>query len=229
MKSLSRIAALCLAAGAQAAQTPQVPIAGSAIPQFIEPLPTLTVQGGTLSTVFGNKPLTLTMCEFKANVLPTGTFAPGVKPETWVWGYVEGTTCPTTTQDTYMGPVIVNARGSPTEITYVNNLGSAATTNVLAYRYSTDQTLHWADPLGNEANGCHMAGGIPAFASPCAQNYAGPVATVPHLHGGEVPPTVDGGPDAWFLSDGSGFGHGYYSRRPGAGNQSIYEIGRAHV
>jgi len=33
-------------------------------------------------------------------------------------------------------------------------------------------------------------------------NYAGPIPAVPHLHGGEVPPELDGGPDAWFLSQG---------------------------
>jgi len=101
MQSLRRIAAaLCVAAGAQAAQSPQTPIEGSAIPQFIEPLPTLGVAGGSISTLFGNQPLTLTMCEFRAHVLPAGTFAPGQKPETWVWGYLPGTTCPSTVQDT---------------------------------------------------------------------------------------------------------------------------------
>jgi len=40
-------------------------------------------------------------------------------------------------------PVIVATRHQPTEIKWVNNLGSADTTNVLAYKYSTDQTLHW--------------------------------------------------------------------------------------
>lgn len=225
MQPLRRIAAaLCVAAGAQAAQSPQTPIEGSAIPQFIEPLPTLGVAGGSINTLFGNQPLTLTMCEFRAHVLPAGTFAPGQKPETWVWGYVPGTTCPSTVQDTYVGPVIVNSRGSPTEITFINQLGSAATTNVLAYKYSTDQTLDWADPLNGGANACNKAGGIPAFGSPCAQNYAGPVPVVPHLHGGEVPPMLDGGPDAWFLSDalGTRFGHDYYTRRPGPANQTIY-------
>jgi hypothetical protein len=37
-------------------------------------------------------------------------------------------------------------RNKPTEMKFVNDLGSIATTNVLAYKYSTDQTLHWADP-----------------------------------------------------------------------------------
>ncbi len=125
--------------------------------------------------------------------------------------------------DTYTGPAIVNTRGSATPITFTNNLGSAATTNVLAYKYSTDQTLHWADPLNGEANDCNMSGAIPAYLSPCAQNYAGPVPAVPHLHGGEVPPVLDGGPDAWFTSDGVYKGHGYYSFAGAANNAAIYK------
>jgi spore coat protein A len=200
------------APAATAAQTPQTPLAGSAIPQFVQPLPLLSVAGGTMATAFGNTALTVTMCEFDANVLPPGTFAPGAQPTTRVFGYVLGSTCPTTTQDTYIGPVLVNARGGgSTDITFVNNLGITASTQVLAWKYSTDQTLHWADPLNDEANGCAMAGGIPAFGSPCAENYNGPIPGVPHLHGGEVPPELDGGPDAWFTSDGNFFGHGYYS------------------
>ncbi|MGE5188451.1 MAG: multicopper oxidase family protein [Gemmatimonadota bacterium] len=117
----------------------------------------------------------------------------------------------------------MNNRGSATPITFINDLGSAATTNVLAYKYSTDQTLHWADPLGDEANMCNMSGMIPADLSPCAQNYAGPVPAVPHLHGGEVPPVLDGGPDTWFTSDGAYRGHGYYTFPGAAANEAIYK------
>ncbi|MDD5617162.1 MAG: multicopper oxidase domain-containing protein [Candidatus Methanoperedens sp.] len=211
---------------ADAAQSLQVPLAGSAIPQFIDPLPTLSVAGGTMNTVMGNQPLALTMREFDANILPTGTFAPGIKPTTKVWGYT--TAPPAGPLDTYIGPVIIADRSTainpkpPTALTMTNALGSASTTNVLAYKYSTDQTLHWADPLNNEANTCSM-GGIPAYLSPCAQNYAGPVPAVVHLHGGEVPPVIDGGPDAWFTSDGTVHGHGYYSEPGAAGNQAIYK------
>ena len=68
----------------------QVPLSGSAIPQFAQPLPTLSVAGGTIATVFGNTPLTIRMCEFDAKVLPPGTFAPGAQPATRVWGYIAG-------------------------------------------------------------------------------------------------------------------------------------------
>jgi spore coat protein A len=224
MKSIRRLAALVgLAAFSFVpvllAQT-QVPLPGSAIPQFAQPLPTLSVAGGTIGTVFGNTPLTIRMCEFDANVLPPGTFAPGAQPTTRVWGYVEGDACPTTLRDTYTGPVIVNVRGTATPVTFVNELGSTATTGVLAYKNSVDQTLHWADPFGL---GCQMSDVAPAPFSPCSQNYSGPIPAVAHLHGGEVPPELDGGPDSWFTSDGLLHGHGYYSFAGVGGNQTLYK------
>jgi len=49
------------------------PTAVNAIPQFAQPLPLLSVQpGGTINTVLGNQAMTIRMCEFKANTLPTG-------------------------------------------------------------------------------------------------------------------------------------------------------------
>lgn len=199
----------------------QVPLAGSTLPQFVDPLPGMAIADGT-------GPLTITMCEFRSHILPTGTFAPGVAPETWVWGYIVGTECPTTTQETYLGPVIVAQKDLPTAITFINNLGSGATTNVRAWRNSTDQTLHWADPLNKETNACAheamMNPGLPPVGE-CAENYSGPIPAVVHLHGGDVPPELDGGPDAWFTSDGLYRGHGYHSF-PGTGgegsNMAVY-------
>jgi FtsP/CotA-like multicopper oxidase with cupredoxin domain len=200
------------------AQT-QVPFSGSAIPQFAQPLPTLSVAGGTIATVFGNAPLTIRMCEFGAKVLPLGTFAPGAQPTSRVWGYVAGSACPTTLRDTDTGPVIVNVRGTPTSVTFVNELGSTATTGVLAYKNSVDQTIHWADPFHL---GCEMGDVVPPPFSPCSQNYSGPIPAVPHLHGGEVPPELDGGPDSWFTSDSLLRGHAYYSFAGASGNEAIY-------
>jgi len=214
---------VAIAGSAFAVQSPQLPLAGKAIPQFVQPLPKLSVQtGGTINTVLGNNALTLRMCEFKANVLPAAAVIGYAG--TWVWGYLPDPTGNSTcaqlvTQnanaqgivDTYTGPVVVNDRGTSTPVTYVNELGSAATTNVLAYKYSTDQTLHWADPLNNEMNMCNHMAMAPLFNSPCAQNYDGPVPAAAHLHGGEVPPELDGSPDSWFTSDGLIKGHGYYT------------------
>jgi FtsP/CotA-like multicopper oxidase with cupredoxin domain len=217
------LAALAVASSTMGQAAQQVPLPGNSIPQFVDPLPSLPVVDGTQS-------LKLTMCEFKSRVLPTGTFAPGSVPETWTWGYIVGDTCPspTTTRSSYLGPVIVAQRGIPTEVTYVNNLGSAATTNVLAYKNSVDQTLHWADPLGREENHCAeeamMMPGMPPMGE-CAENYSDSIPAVVHLHGGDVPPQIDGGPDAWFTSDGMYQGHGYYTK-PGSeglgGNTAVY-------
>jgi FtsP/CotA-like multicopper oxidase with cupredoxin domain len=212
------LAAASLLAPAALGQT-QVPFPGSAIPQFAQPLPTLSVAGGSITTVFGNTPLTIRMCEFDAKVLPPGTFAPGAQPQTRVWGYVPGAACPTTPADTYTGPVIVNVRGTPTPITWVNELGDTATTGVLAYKNSVDQTLHWADPPNHM---CEELDVPPEPGSICAQNYSGPIPAVTHLHGGEVPPEIDGGPDSWFTSDGLAQGHAYYSFAGAAGNEAIY-------
>ena len=208
------VAALVAAFANPTSAAPQVPLLGKAVPQFVDPLPGLPVVDGTQS-------LKLTMCEFKSRVLPTGTFAPGIAPETWTWGYIVGDTCPTTTQSTFLGPVIVAQRGIPTEITYVNNLGSTSTTNVLAYKNSVDQTLHWADPLGGETNHCAeqamMMPGMPPMGD-CAANYQDSIPAVVHLHGGDLPPQLDGGPDAWFTSNGAYKGHGYYTFPGAPGN-----------
>jgi FtsP/CotA-like multicopper oxidase with cupredoxin domain len=161
------------------------------------------------------------MCEFDAKILPPGTFTPHIQPTTRAWGYIAGP-CPTEPRETYIGPVIVNTRGTPTPITFVNSLGNTAATGVLAYKNSVDQTLHWADPLNDEANECEMAEGYPAPGSACALNYAGPIPAAVHLHGGEVPPEIDGGPDSWVTSDGSHKGHAYYSFPAAASNASTY-------
>ena len=100
---------------------------------------------------------------------------------------------------------------------------SAATTNVLAYKYGTDQTLHWADPLNGEVNMWNHMAMPPAVGSEGASNYDGPIPACVHLHGGEVPPVLDGGPDAWFTSDGNYIGHAYYSKDGNAPkNYNIY-------
>jgi FtsP/CotA-like multicopper oxidase with cupredoxin domain len=206
--------------GAQAGQTP---LAGSAIPQFVDPLPLLSVAGGPIETVIaGASEIALNMQEFKATVMPS-TFVPaaGTYSGTWVWGYRAGI-LPTNPAGTYTGPVIVATRGVPTQIRFTNNLGDTDGSSLLFWPSATDQTLHWADPLNDEENMCAHMGGTPM--GYCADNYSGPIPTVPHLHGGEVPPLIDGGPDAWFTSDGTYHGHTYYTY-PGAsanGNQAVY-------
>ncbi len=226
-KPLSALAALAVVSGALA--QPQTPLPGSAIPQFVDPLPTLSVAGGPITTVIADaNDIELHMREFQASVMPS-TFVPavGTYTGTWVWGYTVGPGAPSSPLDTYTGPVVVATRGLPTQFRFVNNLGYASLTNVLAWKYSSDQTLHWTDPLGGEMNMCahyaHEYPGMPPMGD-CALNYDGPIPAVVHLHGGDVPPVLDGGPDAWFTSDGLYQGHAYYTRPgvPVAGNEAVY-------
>jgi spore coat protein A, manganese oxidase len=220
---------------ALAQKSPQLPLAPNLIPKFVNQLPLLSIDttkapNNTMQTALGNGPLTLSMYPFKAQVLPPGTVLTdnpltSLVPDgtTDVFGYINGTSAPAGAQDTYIGPVLVNVRnGGSTNITFVNNLGGVADlATPIWYKYAIDQTLHWADPLGvgpftgtPESNYCFeqaKLGVIQAQSSPCAATYAGPIAAVPHIHGGEVPAELDGGPDAWFTSDGKHVGHAFYS------------------
>jgi FtsP/CotA-like multicopper oxidase with cupredoxin domain len=195
----------------------QTPLPGSAIPKFIDPLPLLSVAGGPMETVIaGTAQVTLRMQQFLAKVMPSG-FRPasGTYNGTWVWGYRQGP-IPTSGAGTYIGPVIVAERGQPTQVRFINNLSASS----VHWRDWTDQTLHWADPLNSGANACAMAGG-PATGD-CLLHYTGPVPAVPHLHGGEVPPVLDGGPDSWFTSDGAYHGHAFYTKDGSSSNYAIY-------
>lgn len=208
----------------------QVQLPGNKIPQFVDPLPLLSVAGGTMETIIaGTGEITLNMLEFPANVMPS-TFVPANGQPytgTWVFGYREGpTTASATAVDTNVGPVIVATRNVPTQIRYVNNL----TASNIHWRDWIDQSLHWANPtIPPEPMMTGMGVGN-------GNRYMGPVPAVPHLHGGEVPAVIDGGPEAWFLSDepipGTWTAHGpaYYTgpdvagggANPAAPNEAIY-------
>jgi FtsP/CotA-like multicopper oxidase with cupredoxin domain len=192
------------------ASTAQTPLSGGSMPQFQDPLPLLSVDGGPIETIIaGTDELMLTMREFRSNVLPSGVSLPsGRYNGTWTWGYRTGP-APTDPIGTYIGPAIVARRGVPTQIRYKNELGTGAGTNIVTWFNATDQTLHWANPLDDPVRG-NLA------------HYAGPIPTVPHLHGGDVPAQIDGGPDAWFTSDGAYRGHAYYTKSGAADDEVIY-------
>jgi FtsP/CotA-like multicopper oxidase with cupredoxin domain len=263
---LALVVVLAMSATAFAQVVPPVvgptPLAPGSIPMFKQALPVLGAgipfTLGDTTTVPGKQLVNISLCEFKTQILPTGTIKKGVAPLTSVWGYIEGTTCPGPTTNvghSYLGPVVLATRGIPTQMTFHNQLPDATTTNVLAYKQSTDQTVIWGDPLSldvvnsvagpvtlyqpptdpswypplfpPELNSCYVAATSVPFAGlpiPCLDNYGffngkGNVAATPyyapipaavHLHGGEVPPVLDGGPDAWWTPNGI-YGHGYYS------------------
>ncbi|MCG2772393.1 MAG: multicopper oxidase domain-containing protein [Desulfobacterales bacterium] len=183
--------------------TPQILLPGSSIPQFVDPMPTLTGTVGTnnMELLVGPSysaiaPTELFMKEFRVPVLPATTPTTPAYAGTSVFGYRLDST--TANADTYIGPVFVTSRGTPSAIKYINNLGSTRTTNLGVWKYSVDQTLHWANPNN-----------LPMGDLGRMTNYDGPIPAVPHKHGGEEPAAIDGGPDAWFLSDPAGWGISY--------------------
>jgi len=237
VSSMSVAAALVLhVATGGSALGAQVHLPGNKIPQFVDPLPVLDLNPksttGIATVIAGTGEITLNMVEFKANTMPS-TFVPATGPGTytgtWTFGYRVSTPFPAGTAETAVGPVIVATRGIPTQIRYVNNL----TTQGIAWRDWTDQSLHSA---------FHQAVGQMMPTSGDTNHYMGPVLAVPHLHGGEVPAVLDGGPEAWFASDMPGpdtltnymlQGPAYYggtdvvgtlagTPRPAAANEAIY-------
>lgn len=118
--------------------------------------------------------------EFAQQVLPSDFTAGPYGGKTLLWGY----------NGSYPGPTIEARRGVPTSVHFVNSLVNPALQQYL----TVDQTIHWADVFGLM---CEEKPGNPA----CFEPYQGPVPVVPHLHGGEDPSAVDGGPFAWFTPD----------------------------
>jgi spore coat protein A len=186
--SLLAFLAIALApnAGAQ-----QVPLDPRTIPQYVEPLPMpLRVP---LAGTSPASPMTVRLGEFQQQLLPASfhnALAAPWKAGTYLWCYqAQGYPI------TFPGPTFEALVGQPATIRYVNDLqGPGGTPPVLQSTITVDQTIHWADPLGQHG---------------AMTPYVGPVPAVTHLHGGEVPSAYDGGPDAWWTPGGLFRGPGY--------------------
>jgi FtsP/CotA-like multicopper oxidase with cupredoxin domain len=217
---ISTLGALSLlsAAGTVSAATmqTQMPLPAASVPQFVEPLPLLEFEfinatSGALPGVLAGlpaldgAPFPVNAYEFQAQILPSASVvAPGWPPAacgvdtaSYTWGYASAQ--PTTIRPTYLGPVVVAERGVEANPVYGNMLPD---NGVVQSNLPIDQTLDWANPLGLTGPGpfgCQYdANGI--LTDPTCLNipYVGPIPIATHLHGGEVAPAYDGGPDAWF-------------------------------
>lgn len=192
------------------AQVPQTPFPGASILKYVDSLPVFGPASGinpvtgfpNIPRVNGSSPVNVMMQPLAQQVLSTGTVLPGgaVGPAsglTNVWVYnINGI-------PNYPAVTVEATKGIPTQMTYVNNLTNAM------YQYLTvDQTLHWADPQNTMGMAPYSGADVPA---------------VVHLHGGEVPATIDGGPDAWWTNTSSFLkGSAYYSDTGAGPNQAIY-------
>ena len=183
-------------AGAQGV-TPQTLLPGALIPKFVDPLPVagqisvVNATGATLLGIPSDTAFVITMSEFRAKILPSTAPTTPAYTGSSVWGYLTTGDNPTVVRPSYLGPVVVAQRNTQTTPTFINALPYGTLSKVQPL-LPVDQTLDWADPLGTGCVGQPPTG-------TCGSIYLGPQPAVPHIHGGEVAPLYDGGPDAWYL------------------------------
>ena len=196
------LAGLSMSQAFAAINVAQSPLAGASIPQFVDPLPTF------VGKRVGGSALTVSMQEFQQKILPASIYSTLQNPYstgTYVWGYKVGGS-----PASFPGYTVEAVKGTPTTITYVNNL-PLPTGSKLEADLTIDQTIHWADPLNQ------MGATTP---------YTGAIPTVPHLHGAEVSSTFDGGPDQWFTANGL-HGKGYNTFSATSANAAVFRYPNA--
>ena len=181
----------------------QVPLNPKAIPQFVDPLPHFAYPGARVDAKGGGN-LTIKMVPHDQIALSTGTVVNGgiiggqinssINPsegKAHLWVYQISKNGVDFTAKNWPAFTIEAQRGNALSITYSNELSGETYDKV---GMVVDQTLHWADPLMDHHS---------------MDPYLGfPPATV-HLHGGEVPPQSDGGPDSWFTPGNIETGHAF--------------------
>ena len=106
--------------------------------------------------------------------------------------------------------------GVPVQVKWVNNLVDSSG-NPLMHMFAIDPTILWANPNGIASPNPVSA---PAFPSGYVQAQS-PVPIVMHLHGGEVPSTSDGNPDAWWTANGL-HGEAYSSDLATDSNSAVF-------
>jgi spore coat protein A len=137
--------------------------------------------------------LKVTMKEIDQQVLP------GYGP-TRVWAYeiADGFTGKVLGPAHWPAVTVEAQRFIPTTIKYVNQLPSFASGGLVQGLVTVDQSIHWADPLGNTSMmncmGIDCTNSANA-ANPCCQPFTSPPPAVAHLHGGETYSGYDGGPE----------------------------------
>lgn len=194
---------LCFAtvgqAGEDSVTVPQEPILGSSIDKYVDPLPTFYPD-----RVAAGSNLTISYEEFQQNVLPDAfysTLAAPYNSGTYVWGYKVGSA-----PQLYPGFTVEAQKGTPTQVTYLNHLGTATTPPYLQQYLTIDQSIHWANPLNAPKTITNPSPPYDIIGNPFP--YVGPHPVVPHLHGGEVRSDSDGGPEQWWTPGAEGPGDG---------------------
>ncbi len=181
---------------------PQVPLPGGNIDKYVDEIPRPPRVDSTN--------LFVSMNEFQQKLLSsTFQYPPEFADGTFVWGFGASDGCGNIFPPSYPGPTIVAHRVSqgdprgPTQVHYENLLAPKAGRDhlVLQEYLTVDQTLHWANPLGNTSmvKCMNVDCTDPSNQNnPCCLPYLGPVPVTVHLHGAETPSAFDGHPESWW-------------------------------
>ena len=240
---------------------PQTALPGGCIPQFAVPMPVFGPAGATPRVnATGHRNITVTMNEIEQAVLPTNIsiykpqyFDPFVltylncptnlnikKTRVWAYGMSDSYTGQTLAPANWPAVTIQAQRYVPTTVTYRNKLpkfgapvtiNGVNTTGLVQGLVTADQTIDWADPLGQAAlNGCtdfpqdmnNVFTTNPNLNPYCNTPYKGSPPAVVHLHGGETSSFIDGGPLSWFTPSGKK-GKNFYSRWNAGYGAAVYK------
>jgi FtsP/CotA-like multicopper oxidase with cupredoxin domain len=129
--------------------------------------------------------------QFQQQILP-----PSLPPTTvWSYGAVDypGTVAEGGTFN-YPAFTIEAKWNKPVRVKWINDLVDADG-NYLPHLLPVDQTLHWANPVGD----CKTGPARPDCTGTNPAQYTGPVPMVVHVHGAETHQESDGYPEAWYL------------------------------
>lgn len=199
------------------ANAQQTLLPGATIPKFVEPLPVagdITVVDATSS---GKNSFPINAHEVRAQILPTTANWRGAPKAcrdrgdtaSSTYAYLTTGDDPGAVRSSYLGPVVIAERGVPAYPEYSNNLPELG---VVQQNMPIDLTLDWANPFGIDCMPDPVTGN---YTNPVCGviPYIGPIPIAAHLHGGEVAPAFDGGPDAWFTPGNVFTGSGYPGSR----------------
>lgn len=189
---------LSLPALAQLPPTPTLPggsLDPTAVQKYVDPVTVPGVMPKT-SGPSGIDYYEIALRQFKQQVLPTGF------PKTTVWGYGAKSNSASFRWPANTIEATVN---KPVRVRWINELKDLSTGKYLPHLFAVDQTLHWANPPMDCADGMAMTDCRGDNPLP----YKGPVPMVPHLHGAHVQPDSDGYPEAWFLPAAGNIPAGY--------------------
>ncbi|MDH3252404.1 MAG: multicopper oxidase domain-containing protein, partial [Ignavibacteria bacterium] len=204
MRHLLLVAGLALLFQPVSAQlVGQTPLNPTKIPQFVDPLPHFAgarVNAKTAPDVYVKAVPHTQVAVSTGTKLATGIVGvtPGIGMAN-LWVYQISTDNSTFTAPLWPAFTIETERNNALNVHYQNALNGQRYSDV---GLIVDRSLHAADPL--------MQMPAPVPPAPWTDYLGEPPITV-HLHGGEVPPASDGGPDSWFMpgNPASPRGHSY--------------------